>query len=97
MFNQLLLALAAGAGLVYAAPTPQESYPSALQARAADSNTCPGYEASNVVKTDSGLSADLSLAGTACSVYSDDIEDLKLVVEYQTGMLPSLILWLRFY
>jgi len=97
MFNQLLLALAAGAGLIAAAPTPQESYPSALQARNADPNTCPGYEASNVVETDSGLSADLTLAGTACNVYSDDIKDLKLVVEYQTGMLPPSTPRLQFY
>ncbi|KAH5294293.1 alpha/beta-glucosidase agdC [Parastagonospora nodorum] len=83
MFNQLLLAIAAGAGLIAAAPTPQES-PSALQARDADPNSCPGYAASNVSRTESGLTADLTLAGTACNVYSDDIKDLKLVVEYQT-------------
>jgi alpha-glucosidase len=94
MFNQMLLALAAGAGLIAAAPTLQES-PSALQARDADPNSCPGYAASNVSKTDSGLTADLTLAGTACNVYSDDIKDLKLVVEYQTGMLLSSILRLQ--
>lgn len=46
---------------------------------------CPGYAASNVVKTDSSLTADLTLAGTACNVYSDDLKDLKLLVEYQTS------------
>jgi alpha-glucosidase len=85
MFNQLLLALVAGAGLIAAVPTPHHSYSSALQARDADPNTCPGYAASNVVKTDSSLTADLTLAGDACNVYSDDIKDLKLVVEYQTS------------
>jgi hypothetical protein len=38
-----------------------------------------------VVTTDSSLTADLTLAGTACNVYSDDIKDLKLVVEYQSS------------
>jgi alpha-glucosidase len=58
---------------------------STLQARDADPNACPGYTASNVLKTDSSLTADLTLAGAACNVYSDDIKDLKLVVEYQTS------------
>jgi alpha-glucosidase len=84
MFNQLL-ALVAGAGLIAAVPTPQNSHLSALQARDADPNACPGYTASNLVKTDSSLTADLTLAGAACNVYSDDIKDLKLVVEYQTS------------
>ncbi|OCK81184.1 glycoside hydrolase family 31 protein [Lepidopterella palustris CBS 459.81] len=48
-------------------------------------NTCPGYTASNIVKTDSTLSADLKLAGTACNVYGTDLVDLKLLVEYQTN------------
>ncbi|KAF2729216.1 alpha-glucosidase precursor [Polyplosphaeria fusca] len=45
---------------------------------------CPGYAASNVVTTDNSITADLTLAGTACNAYSDDIHDLKLLVEYQT-------------
>jgi alpha-glucosidase len=49
---------------------------------------CPGYEASNIVKTDSSLTADLTLAGAACNAYSEDLTNLKLVVEYQTGKLP---------
>jgi alpha-glucosidase len=87
MFYQLLLALATSAGLAAAVPFPHEAttYLSALQTRDADPGACPGYAASNVVKTDSGLTADLTLAGTACNVYSDDISDLKLVVEYQTS------------
>jgi alpha-glucosidase len=86
MFYQLLLALVTSAGLTAAVPLAHGSdYFSALQTRDADPNACPGYAASNVVKTDSGLTADLSLAGAACNVYSDDIKDLKLVVEYQTS------------
>jgi alpha-glucosidase len=87
MIHQLLLALATSTGLAAAVPFPHEptTYLSALQTRDADPGSCPGYAASNIVKTDSGLTADLTLAGTACNVYSDDISDLKLVVEYQTG------------
>ncbi|KAF1911411.1 alpha-glucosidase precursor [Ampelomyces quisqualis] len=86
MFSQLLLALALSAGLNAAVPFSQEhAFDAALQTRETDPNTCPGYAASNVVKTDSGLTADLSLAGDACNIYSDDIKDLKLVVEYQTN------------
>ena len=57
----------------------------AAAASAASVADCPGYKASNVEETESGLTADLTLAGDACDVYGDDIADLKLVVEYQTG------------
>lgn len=46
---------------------------------------CPGYAASNVEDSGSSVTADLKLAGTACNVYGDDLTDLKLEVEYQTG------------
>ncbi|KAF6218041.1 hypothetical protein HO133_006453 [Letharia lupina] len=45
---------------------------------------CPGYTASNVAQTDSGLTASLTLAGDACNVYGYDLPDLTLLVEYQT-------------
>ncbi len=60
-------------------------------ARATDPDSCPGYQASNIVTTDSSLTADLTLAGTACNVYSDDIQDLKLLVEYQTSKYAPLL------
>jgi alpha-glucosidase len=91
MIQQLLLTLAASASLTHAVPFPtdqvsQTASPFAdLQARAGGPEDCPGYAASNVVKTDSTLTADLTLAGDACNVYSDDIKNLKLVVEYQTS------------
>ena len=92
MFRQLLFVLASCVSLATAAPFPYgsvlqdpEHIISTLQARDANPNYCPGYAASNVVKTDSSLTADLTLAGEACNVYSDDIKDLKLVVEYQTS------------
>lgn len=44
---------------------------------------CPGYIASGVTESESGLTADLTLAGPACNVYGNDISDLTLSVEYQ--------------
>lgn len=44
---------------------------------------CPGYIASDVQTSDSGLTASLNLAGAGCSVYGNDIENLTLTVEYQ--------------
>lgn len=51
----------------------------------AQSSTCPGYTASNIVTTNTGLTADLNLAGPACNSYGIDLQNLTLLVEYQTG------------
>lgn len=48
-------------------------------------SVCPGYKASNVVRTSSGLNATLELAGTACNVYGTDVETLSLTVQYQSA------------
>jgi alpha-glucosidase len=56
---------------------------------------CPGYTASNVQDNGSTVTADLALAGAACNVYGDDIKNLKLQVEYQTGTSSSLVLWFK--
>ena len=45
---------------------------------------CPGYTASNVKTSTTGLIASLRLTGKACNVYGTDIRDLTLRVEYQT-------------
>ena len=50
-----------------------------------DLGSCPGYTASDVVQTDSGLTASLTLAGDTCNCYGYDLPDLTLLVEYQTG------------
>ncbi|KAJ5661779.1 uncharacterized protein N7477_009395 [Penicillium maclennaniae] len=52
--------------------------PEAVNAQSA----CPGYKASNVQNTPSGVTATLQLAGQACNVYGTDIESLNLTVEY---------------
>ena len=53
----------------------------------ASQSKCPGYTASNVQETSSGLTATLQLAGEACDVYGTDLPNLTLTVEYQTGKL----------
>ena len=48
-------------------------------------NVCPGYKASHVEETDGGLTAVLTLAGAPCNVFGNDVEVLKLNVEYQSA------------
>ncbi|KAH8690762.1 putative alpha-glucosidase AgdA [Talaromyces proteolyticus] len=46
---------------------------------------CPGYTASNVQKTEFGITATLKLAGAACNVYGTDVQYLNLTVEHQSA------------
>lgn len=46
---------------------------------------CPGYQASNVQRTQYGFTASLSLAGKACNVYGNDVDELTLTVQYQSS------------
>ncbi|KAK3689038.1 glycosyl hydrolases family 31-domain-containing protein [Podospora appendiculata] len=55
----------------------------AVQVLAAPLAQCAGYQATNVLQGDSYLVADLALASN-CSLYSQDIPNLRLLVEYQT-------------
>lgn len=48
-------------------------------------DVCPGYKASNLQENERGLTATLTLAGTPCNVYGNDIEVLNLKVEYQAA------------
>jgi hypothetical protein len=57
---------------------PRAASPDALAA-------CPGYTATNVRTTSTGLTADLSLAGQACNVYGTDLAHLVLQVTYEDG------------
>ncbi|KAF2116103.1 alpha-glucosidase precursor [Lophiotrema nucula] len=68
-------AFAAYCGLTLAAPT---------ITKRASVDDCPGYKATNVEDTGSGLKVDLTLAGARCDSYSEDLQDLVLEVEYQT-------------
>ncbi|KAI3326439.1 glycoside hydrolase family 31 protein [Xylariaceae sp. AK1471] len=47
-------------------------------------SACPGYSASNIKTTGSGLTADLTLAGKGCDVYGTDLKNLVLEVSYDT-------------
>lgn len=47
-------------------------------------DVCPGYKASQLKKTDDGISALLTLAGNPCNVYGNDVDVLNLKVEYQS-------------
>jgi alpha-glucosidase len=47
---------------------------------------CPGYKASAVKSTRSGLTANLKLAGKACNIYGKDLTDLILEVTFETGV-----------
>lgn len=49
---------------------------------------CPGYTLRNVAESDSQITGDLILAGSACNTYGEDLSHLKLLVEYQTGRSP---------
>ncbi|KAF2839462.1 glycoside hydrolase family 31 protein [Patellaria atrata CBS 101060] len=48
-------------------------------------NACPGYLASDVVRSKYGFSATLSLAGEPCNVYGTDVDTLNFTVEYQNA------------
>lgn len=48
-------------------------------------DACPGYNTEKVIDHGHSLSADLVLAGKACSVFGGDIERLKLEVTYETS------------
>ncbi|KAJ5204969.1 alpha/beta-glucosidase agdC [Penicillium cinerascens] len=44
---------------------------------------CPGYKAINANKQGLSFTADLTLNGDPCNAYGEDLQDLKLLVEYQ--------------
>lgn len=54
--------------------------------------SCPGYTASNVQQSGTGLTADLTLAGDACNVYGLDLPNLTLTVEYQSGQSIGMVM-----
>lgn len=56
-----------------------------------DNSECPGYKASNVQEHDFSLTADLTLDGDPCNSFGLDLQDLKLLVEYQTGQYPGIL------
>ncbi|KAJ5167440.1 alpha/beta-glucosidase agdC [Penicillium canariense] len=55
-----------------------------LGPRAGSPDDCPSYKAVNINEQGQSLTADLTLAGDPCNCYGTDLENLKLLVEYQT-------------
>lgn len=51
--------------------------------------SCPGYKASNIVHSGTTITANLNLARPGCDVYGKDLDNLRLLVEYQTSTLLS--------
>ncbi|KAJ4376120.1 hypothetical protein N0V83_001401 [Neocucurbitaria cava] len=64
---------------------------SAVPLKRADN--CPGYRASNVQRSDSTFTADLSLAGTECNLYGQDLHDLRFLAEWQTDSRLHVIIY----
>lgn len=59
--------------------------PNIADPEAVDAQTvCPGYTASDVQRSQFGLTATLTLAGEACNVYGNDVDRLTLTVQYQS-------------
>lgn len=76
-----------GKGLVLLGSALPALATSLVKRQSSSLESCPGYTASNVQSDGGRVTADLALAGTACNVYGDDLTELKLEVEYQTGSL----------
>lgn len=89
--TSLVTTVVAGTTITY---KPEATLPSAVDIganlipniqdpEAVDAQTvCPGYTASNVVKSPVGFSATLTLAGKPCNVYGTDVDVLSLEVAY---------------
>ncbi|KAJ8126578.1 hypothetical protein O1611_g7060 [Lasiodiplodia mahajangana] len=75
MASLLFLAAAASATALVGRDYPTTSDPL---------SACPGYAASNVKTTASGLTASLTLAGKGCGVYGTDLKNLVLEVSYDS-------------
>ncbi|KAJ4305859.1 hypothetical protein N0V90_001391 [Kalmusia sp. IMI 367209] len=54
---------------------------------------CPGYTASNVQKSNGGITAVLTLGGAECNIYGTDLHDLKFEASYQTDSRLHVIIY----
>ncbi|KAL9088678.1 MAG: hypothetical protein Q9159_002929 [Coniocarpon cinnabarinum] len=60
---------------------PTVNNPQAVDAQ----DVCPGYTVTNVQQQQYGVTAQLNLAGPACSAYGNDVDMLDLTVQRQSG------------
>lgn len=74
-----------GKGLIFLGSALPALATSLAKRQSSSLESCPGYAASNVQDNGAKITADLALAGSACNVYGEDLTNLKLEVEYQTG------------
>ena len=73
--------------LLLAATSVASAFSESIFPRAADTlASCPGYKASNVKTSSTGLTATLTLAGPACNIYGTDLTSLTLTVTYEECM-----------
>ncbi|KAK4463438.1 family 31 putative glycoside hydrolase [Cladorrhinum samala] len=79
MIGSSLLSVGLLAGLSSAALVPK-----AVATTSKPLSACPGYRASNVKTSATGLTAELKLAGAPCNTYGTDLEKLRLEVTYET-------------
>ncbi|KAF7966062.1 hypothetical protein HWV62_40232 [Athelia sp. TMB] len=49
-----------------------------------DASSCPGYTVNSLAETYSGLTAQLSLSGSACNAFGRDVVNLTVQVTYET-------------
>lgn len=82
MIGPRLLSVGLLAGLSSAALVPK-----AVATTSKPLTACPGYQASNVKTSATGLTAELKLAGAPCNTYGTDLEKLRLEVMYETGKI----------
>ena len=52
-------------------------------------DACPGYKTTSVNVHGNAFTANLELAGKACNVFGQDIENLKLEVEGRRSEVPE--------
>lgn len=72
----------------------QNILPNILDPKAVNpQSVCPGYKASDIKRNDYGLTGTLTLAGSKCNVYGDDIESLQLSVQYQSSDRVNVQIW----
>ena len=57
----------------------------AIVGLAQDISDCLGYVATDVRQTSGEIRAELTLQGSPCNVYGNDLKNLSLLVEYQTS------------
>jgi alpha-glucosidase len=51
-----------------------------------EADRCEGYRTSNVIRGENALTADLTLVGRGCGIYGADLKELRVGVQWESGM-----------